>query len=571
MDMREAARVYGGLTGDEVAASRSRHGANTISRKKTKGFFGHLLGNFGDPIIKILLIALGVNMLLLFRQSDWYETAGIAAAVLTAVIISTLSERGSESAFKRLQSEAAAIRCRVIRGGVLTELPVGDIVVGDLISLQAGDRVPADGPLVHGRTDVDQSTLNGETAEAKKTAGHSRAPAQNPLSDPHMLFCGTVVCAGEGIMRAEAIGDGTFYGKLAGEVQEQPVESPLKLKLGALAGTISRFGYIGAGLVAFAYLFNVMLLDNRFSAARIMASLSNPSFVTDRLLHAVMLAVTVIVVAVPEGLPMMITVVLSSNMKRMLKDNVLVRKLVGIETAGSLNILFTDKTGTLTRGKLQVTGIIDGKGKLWNSAGRLRGEALWSHLHRAVAYNSMSSMSEISTAKFAAIGGNPTDRALLEYVSAYPVKHNLTRVDVQPFDSARKYMASQVAGDFNGVLIKGAPESILPRCTEFISADGRVFPFSMSGAVIKQMEEAQNNAARLIAIAVSEGGRLPGGENLRLIGIAAVRDDVRREALEGIRQIRRAGVGVVMITGDSKATAQAIARRVGLLDDGAHV
>jgi calcium-translocating P-type ATPase len=301
-----------------------------------------------------------------------------------------------------------------------------------------------------------------------------------------------------------------------------------------------------------------LILDNNFDLALIAACIRDPVFIFGALLHAATLAVTVIVVAVPEGLPMMITVVLSANMRRMLKDNVLVRKLVGIETAGSMNILFTDKTGTLTAGQLQVTGLLDGSGKFLTN----RELPIWNEFHRAVVFNTMADMSAGK-----AVGGNVTDRALLQYAAAHPVAHNITKNSSIPFDSTRKYMAAAVSGDINGVLVKGAPETLLPRCRFYIARNGQKMPMTNHSALERRLLEGQREAVRWVAVARGDGDSVS-PENwgdLTLIAIAAIRDDVRREAVDGVRQIQGAGIQVVMITGDAKATAEAIARQTGLM------
>ncbi|MDR3264051.1 MAG: calcium-translocating P-type ATPase, PMCA-type [Clostridiales bacterium] len=561
-----------GLNGEAVRESKRLYGENIISKRKSKGFFLKLLENFGDPLIKILLIALGINVIFLFKNSEWYETAIIAAAILIATVVSTVSELGSEAAFKKLQAEAARITCRVIRSGVVSELPVTEIVVGDYVKLQAGDRVPADGYLTEGALDADQSSLNGESREAQKTAykGVGEYIAEGDFFNKNRLFSGTVVCSGEGIMTVTAVGDKTFYGKLAGELQESNGSSPMKERLNELAKSISRFGYIGAALVALAYLFNAVIIENSFDPILISAFLSDKYTVVTKLLYAVTLAVTVIVMAVPEGLPMMITVVLTSNMKKMMKDNVIVRKLVGIETAGSLNILFCDKTGTLTEGKLHVTGFTDGEGRLWNSGDALYSRSLWLYLHHSLFYNNSSSVSG-----GVAVGGNSTDRTLMEYAERHSVAENGVRyTNVIPFSSDLKYMATELKGskickgEKNGfTLIKGAPEMILPYCSEYIDADGETKTFVKRRLIEERIADMQKNAFRIIAVAVSTDTLKPSAfKNLRLIGIVSVRDDIREEAREGVKQIQTAGIQIVMITGDAKKTAEAIAGEVGLFD-----
>ncbi|MDR3293980.1 MAG: ATPase P, partial [Clostridiales bacterium] len=514
-----------GLNDEAVKESRRRYGENVLTQKKGKGFFRKLLENFGDPLIKILLIALGINVIFLFKNSEWYETAIIAAAILIATVVSTVSELGSEAAFKRLQTEAACVVCKAVRGGGLVALPVAEIVVGDCIKLQAGDRIPADGYLEDGGIEVDQSSLNGESKEAEKTA----APTGKALAascdflDKHRLFLGTVVCSGEGLMRVTAVGDKTFYGNLAGELQDDSGASPLKERLNDLAKSISRFGYVGAALVAMAYLFNAFVAENSFDPNLIRLFFSDWQNVAAKLLYAVTLAVTVIVMAVPEGLPMMITVVLTSNMKKMMKDNVIVRKLVGIETAGSLNILFCDKTGTLTGGKLKTYGFLDGGGALWTD-GKLSDRPIWRELHRSLYYNNSAAMSD-----GAAIGGNSTDRALLEYACKSPVKESgIVYTVVAPFSSELKYMATEIkSGTAQSTLVKGAPEVILPHCKYYIDAWGHVKSFNRR-IIESKIAELQKKAFRLIAVATKEGGLTAGGfEGLKLVGVMIVRDDIR--------------------------------------------
>ena len=342
-----------GLTEQEVKDSRSKYGRNSLTKKKKKGFLRRFIESFGDPIIRILLIALGINTIFLFNNSDWFESVGIAVAIFLATFIATLSEYGNESAFEKLQEEASRIKCRVKRANGLTQIPIEEIVVGDIVLLQSGDKVPADGTIIEGHLDVDQSSLNGESKEVKKFVRKELIDGKKDFLNPSLLFSGTVVCAGEALMRVADVGDKTFYGNIASEIQEETRDTPLKVRLGNLAKAISKFGYIAAAVTVVAYLYNAILLKNNFDIIEIIDSLSTPKILITHLLKSATLAVTVIVMAVPEGLPMMITVVLSANMKRMLKDNVFVRKLVGIETAGSLNILFTDKTGTLTSRKTE--------------------------------------------------------------------------------------------------------------------------------------------------------------------------------------------------------------------------
>lgn len=557
-----------GLSPQEVLISRNQHGENRVTPQKRRGFFRQFLESFSDPVIKILLIVLAINVLFMFRRFDWYETAGIALAIFLATFISTLSEYGSETAFLRLQQDAERAVCRVRRAGRPEQIPVSEVVAGDLVLLEAGERVPADGVLLSGRLSVDQSPLNGESREAEKRPGGGRTPQKWDLAGADQLFQGCTVAAGEGVMRVCRVGDGTFYGGMAQQMQEETRESPLKLRLGGLARTISRLGYMAAGLVFLADLFNSLFMDYNFNMAAIGEAVSNLPLMLEYFIHALTLGITVVVVAVPEGLPMMITVVLSSNMKRMLKDHVLVRKLVGIETSGSLNILFTDKTGTLTQGHLKVGDFLDGQGHCFDTAAALRrSPGLYHLVELSCLYNTASSLSGGR-----AIGGNATDRALLDYIAAAPsagaaayrVRSSL------PFDSANKFSAVQLAGPRTLYLVKGAPEKLLPACTHYYDHQGAAQPAGGLDQLRERLCEHTRSMERVVALAVSPqppsaSGRFAG---LTLIGLACIRDAIRPDAARAIAQIRQAGIQVVMVTGDSLDTASAIARRTGLLEAG---
>lgn len=551
-----------GLTEAEAGLSRQQHGSNQLTQKKRNGFWRQFLSSFGDPIIKVLLAALAINIIFLFRNFDWYESAGIAIAIFLATFVSTLSEYGSESAFAKLQEDAARIQCRVKRAEGIKALPIGDVVVGDLVLLQAGERIPADGILISGRLSVDQSALNGETKEAEKFPDDGEE-GKTDLLTHRQLFRGSIVCGGEGIMLVQKVGDSTFYGGLAKEIQEETRESPLKVRLAGLAKTISRLGYIAAGLVAVADLFHSFILDNGMDMVRIAAQFSQPAQVFGHVLHAITLAITVVVVAVPEGLPMMITVVLSSNMRRMLKDHVLVRKLVGIETSGSLNILFTDKTGTLTQGKLQVSQFLTGDGSCYKKAADIRRKKpLWELVEMSCALNSES----LASGK-QALGGNATDRALLEYVLPLSKTTQNGSGDCHiPFDSARKFSAIRIPGR-QFTLVKGAPEKILASCTHYYDEKGIVQPLHSLQPLKNIWQDMTKKAMRVLALAVSESPVTEEGSFSRLIlvGLAGIRDEVRPEAKSAIHQVQQAGVQVVMITGDNKDTAAAIAKECGLL------
>ena len=549
-----------GLSEAEVIASREKNGANVLVTRKRRSFLRELIGNFGDPIIRVLLVALAVNIIVLFREINWFETGGILLAVFLSTFVSTVSEWGSARAFERLREGSGAL-CRVRRAGQIVEIPAEDLVVGDIMFLGAGEMVQADARLLEGEIAVDQSALNGEGAEVTKYPG---GRGNWDLTSPGAVFRGSLVSSGAACARVARVGGDTLYGSLASELQEDTRESPLKLRLAHLAGQISCIGYVMAALVAVAYLFNAFVLSSGFDRVEILLRLTDGRYVFKTLMHVVTLVITVIVVAVPEGLPMMITVVLSSNMKRMLRNGVLVRKMVGIETAGSMNILFTDKTGTLTEGRMSVLGVINGDGVIYKSSRALSAAPVLSRaLAECVMWNSDSVMTDAG-----AVGGNATDRACLSFFYDAQIPAALIRSRL-PFSSERKYAATATSA---AIMFKGAPEMLMPHVISRMSADGIVRP--MNAKDKQRFEYELHRCAmcgeRLLLLCRGDAGRgdLTGLPSLTLLGAVILRDRVRREAPGAVHELRRAGVRVVMVTGDSKETAVAIAKESGIICEG---
>ena len=285
-----------GLSETEVVASRTKYGTNEITKVKKNTFVKLLLESLGDPIIKILLIALAIKVIVLFRNFDWYETIGILIAILLASFISSISEYGSEQAFNRLQEESSKTKARVKRDGKIIEIPIGEIVVGDIVILSSGDKVPADGYLIKGNLSLDESALNGETKEAKKTSCYG-----GKVQDNNKVYRGSVVYSGEAEAKITLVGDNTIIGKISQELQEEIPESPLRIKLRGLAKTISKIGYVGAILASLSYLFASIVVENNFDISLIKATITDFPVMFDHLLYALTLSVTIIVVAVPEG------------------------------------------------------------------------------------------------------------------------------------------------------------------------------------------------------------------------------------------------------------------------------
>lgn len=542
--------MYTGLNNEEVVASRKKYGTNEISNKKKNSFFKLFIETLADPIIKILLIALAIKTIFLFHDFDWFETIGIVIAILVASLISSISEYGSESAFERLQEESSKINCKVKRNNSIQSLPIDDIVVGDIVLLQSGDKIPADGLIVSGEIDVDESSLNGEAIEVVKTGNLD-----------NKVYRGTVVYSKEALMQVKAVGNNTYYGKMTEELQETSPDSPLKLRLRKLAETISTIGYISAALVSFSYLFSEIVVQNNFQLPAILNTITNIPLMFKYILYALTLSVTIIVVAVPEGLPMMITLVLSSNMKKMLKRNVLVRKLVGIETAGSLNILFTDKTGTLTKGELEVVSFITGTGKEFISENELSQNSQYTnYLKYACIYNNSSYYDD----NHKPVGGNITDRAILEFIKT-PIQKNIKKLKSTPFDSIKKYSSTILDLKEPTNFIKGAPDKLLPLCTSYLTLDGKKRTLLAKDDIMNDIKQKTSNGIRAILLAYNDNYHYEELNRLTLIAILYLKDEVRKEAIEGLELVKKAGVQVVMITGDSKETALSIAKEMRLV------
>ena len=532
-----------GLTNEEVIINRKKYGSNTFSKRRQDSFLKLLLETFSDPIIKILLIALGIKTIFLIRDFDWYETVGIVLAILIASLISSISEYGSSKAFNKLTEETSKINVRVRRNGEIITIPIDEVVVNDIVILSEGDKVPADGVLISGNLSVDESMMNGESKEAYKN-----------IND--IVYMSTVVYSGSAEVLVRYVGDNTFYGKMALELQEDSGDSPLKLRLSGLAKMISKLGYFASMLVAISYLFYMIVVVNNFDFSKIVDTVSNGRIIFGYLLDAMTLCVTIIVVSVPEGLPMMITLVLSSNMKRMLKDNVLVRKLVGIETAGSVNVLFTDKTGTLTNGKLDVVSFLDGYGdEIATVSGELR-----ELFNMSIAVNNESSYDRVNNK---IIGGNITDRALLSYIKEY--KCDCSIIKREEFNSKNKYMYTKIRYKNHDVnLVKGAYEVVSKMCNSYYDSMGNKKMIVNRDVVDRKISMLSSNKLRIIALAISEDRKIL--NNMTLLGFVILADEIRDNVIEGIDMVKRASIHTIMITGDNRDTAVSIAKELKLID-----
>lgn len=526
-----------GLSSKEVINSRNKYGSNKIISKNKNSFLKLVVESFGDPIIKILLIALVIKLLFLFKESEIYETIGILIAIFLATIISSLSEYGSEKAFEKLNKENSIIKVKVLRNSKKEIINLEEVVRGDIIYLESGDKIPADGIIVDKEIYIDESILTGESKERHAVVNDN-------------IYMGSIVVDKSCIMEVTKIANETFYGKIANDIQEKPAESPLKLRLRVLAKQISKFGYITAFLIFISYMFNAIVVANDFNVQKI---LEFKDFIP-HLFYALTLSVAVIVMAVPEGLPMMITLVLSSNMKRLLKKKVLVRKLVGIETAGSLNILFTDKTGTLTEGKLQVECYMDPLFKEYKSIKQLI-PSNYELIYQSLIYNNSSF---IINSKIE--GGNTTDKAIMSYIGC-DEKTKYKIIKKEEFNSKMKY--SQVETDYNNgtIFIKGAYEKVIEKCTKYRKENGEERILINKNEIEKFISKKTEEGKRAIALAYKSKT----SPSYTLLGFILMKDNIRKEAYEGIKKIQNAQIQVVMVTGDAKNTALNIAKELKIV------
>lgn len=557
MKGKEAVKVQG-LTREEVLKSREINGENKLSEQKRKSFLRSFISNLNDPIIRVLIIALLINIIFMFPSINWFESGGIGASILISTFVSTISEYSSENAFEKMKKEGEGTLCLVRREGRVEEIHSSEIVVGDIMLLSAGGGVWADGKILSGEVSLDESALTGESREVKKHAKNGEIEAQDRANQ---VLKGSVVVSGYAECVVTQVGEKTYYGRVARELGEDTRPSPLKNRLSTLAKAISKLGYIAAGLVALAYLFYAFVIEANINGEDVIERLSDVKFVLSELLHALTLAVSIVVVAVPEGLPMMITVVLSSNMKKMMKDSVLVRKLVGIETSGNINLLFTDKTGTLTEGKLKLKEVYNAEGEGFTSQSALNETGEYKKYLSLCA--NFCTYTELNGRRV--IGSDATDRAIREFFlsgeQGAEVKKRL------PFDSANKYSMSTVI--FEGkeyTLVKGAPEKLILASSSYMDKNGKAV--KMTDTVLAKIKSCLSSltkkAYRVVAMGIKEGDGMS-LDGITFLSLLAIRDKIRREVPSAIKEITGAGVGVVMITGDNKDTAEAIAKECGII------
>ncbi len=557
---------------EEVDRSRSALGKNVITKKKRNSFFSIFKKNLGDPVIRILLFALALNVLFMLRGKDWYEGAGIAVSVLCATLISSFSEYRRDSAFERLESGMGGT-VKVLRHGGWQAIPSEELVVGDIIELSAGERISADCILIDGDIRVNTSALTGESEEVERLADGSLlsdfskamrfflssgdtssllsfAKAREP-NEHGSVFEGCFVCSGVSRAYVFSVGDSTRLGQLSDSLNEEDEASPLRERLDVLARQISKIGYIASALIALAYLFNVFFMDCGFSVPLMLMRIGDIRFVASALLGAFTLALTVIVVAVPEGLPMMIAVVLARNASKMAKDNVLVRRAPGIEAAGCMNILFTDKTGTLTCGSPEVCAVITPEGTYPSRVAFASESPFAEELFSLSAlYNGSAAF---SSSDGSIIASSTAEKALLSFIRGRSLSGAVV-LKYTPFDSAKKYSEATLRyKDSDIYLIKGAPEILLPRLRYYYTSSGGVLPLP-AAAFSSSLKARAESGERLLLLAASRGNG-----PLSLVCAVAMKDPLRDDATSAVADLKGAGVHVVMVTGDGRETAEKIA------------
>lgn len=559
-----------GLNDQQVRQSREKYGNNVIPDSEPTTFWAEFKETFSDPMIKMLLFIAGLMVIMFFLgYAEIYEPIGTVVAVLIVAFVTAKTGVASDTKYRELKNSTKKDVCKVYRNSMVTVIEVDDVVVGDKVLLQSGDKIPADGILVEGDLRVDNSALNGEAEECKKTATDISTEMADDITgdtfvDKYSLFRGAVVFDGTGILDVRKVGLKTMMGKMAEEMQEDEVDSPLKVKLGKLAHQISTFGYIGAVVIAIFYMVYFVL-----SAGGIEQYLAMGwTEILKNVIDAVSLAMVIIVCAVPEGLPLMISLVLMQNTSKMLDHNVLVRKAEGIETAGSLNILFSDKTGTITKGMLEVVEFFMPNGNTIP----MNELSLHSKIKALLDISIGKNTASMFDANHRVIGGNATDQALMKFIGeeTYNVLTTESEYSVnnsQGFNSSNKFSQVEI-NELGKTFYKGAPEKFLSVATRALDEDGNEVELNFD-EINEKINALASKAMRVLAFGYSNSQMTENtiNDDVVLIGFVAIRDDVRPEAKMAIKEVIDAGIQVVMITGDRLETAVSIAEDAGLIQN----
>lgn len=548
MDIDKNKRI--GLTDEQVKQSREQHGKNVLTPPQRTSLWKLYLDKYRDPIIQILLVAAFVSLILAFIEKNFMETIGIFVAVFLATTVGFYFERDAAKKFNLLTTLSEEQPVKVRRNGKVMEIPRHDVVVGDVVLVEVGDEVPADGELiVCNDLQINESALTGEpVAEKSLEGGGDGAYPRN------VILRSTMVMNGRGEFVVTAVGDATEIGKVAKKSTEQTsVETPLHMQLDKLAKMISKVGSVVSVAAFFIFLIHDILTNPVWGG-------KDYFYMAEIVLKYFMMAVTLIVMAVPEGLPMAITLSLALNMRRMLKSNNLVRKLHACETMGAVTVICTDKTGTLTQNKMQVSALELKQGD----------EAL---LDTAIALNSTAELNDGKPI------GNPTESALLLWLDAQGKDYEELRKQVNvlkqlPFSTERKMMATLAEVDGETYLfVKGAPEIVMKKC---------IIEDRMQRQSAEELDEWQHKAMRTLAFAykkietsimrtsrtsTAEVVALLDANDLQLQAIAAIADPIRPDVPAAVQECRHAGIEVKVVTGDTAATALEIGKQIGVFED----
>lgn len=564
-----------GLTEQEVAESRRKYGANLLTPRKRTSVWKLYLQKFNDPVIQILLVAACLSLGIAIVENEYAETIGIIAAILLATGIGFLFELDANKKFDLLNQVNEETLTKVIRNGQIREVPRKDIVVGDVVVLETGEEIPADGELVEAISlQVNESNLTGELVVSKTThPEHFKDDATYPSN---RLLRGTMVVDGHATYIVNKVGDATEIGKVAQQSTEERTEpTPLNIQLERLADLIGKVGFTVATLAFLVFFIKDVLLHYDFSELHTFADWMP---VLQSTLRYFMMAVTLIVVAVPEGLPMSVTLSLALNMRRMLKTNNLVRKMHASETMGAVTVICTDKTGTLTQNQMQVQEMLicrQGQLRPWLHDADEKSTDILS-FYEGIAANSTAFLEKTTDGKVLHGVGNPTETALLlwlerEQVNYLPMREKAELINQLTFSTERKYMATLVKSAVSGrqtLYVKGAPEVILAMCKPLGNA-------SETSDIHRLLLAYQQKAMRTLAFAcktVEETGetdclKLIEEGDLTFMGVTAISDPVRTDVPEAISQCREAGIDVKIVTGDTSATAIEVGRQIGLWNE----
>ncbi|HAU88387.1 MAG TPA: hypothetical protein DCW90_23805 [Lachnospiraceae bacterium] len=557
-----------GLTNEQVVKSREQYGTNRLPEKKMKTGFQFFMETFEDRLNQILLAMMVVfTVLAVFGQGSYSEPIGVAIVLLAIAFIGMNTGLKSQKSEKELRDKTSIHYCNVVRNGKIEHINTDDLVVGDLVIVQSGEAIYADGYLVEGNLKVDNSVLNGESEPCKKSAwtknnspieiGGKRKANSNDFVNYYSLFSGTTVVDGEGKMIVTNVGTDTVNGQTISTIDEiEETKTSLEIQLEDLAGQISKFGYIGASIIVVALIITNIIQYGGIAEYFGMGWIS----VLKNILTIAVTALTIIVAAVPEGLPLIINLITAQNAKIMIKHNVLAKHTNKIPEAGNIQLLCTDKTGTLTVGKLVPVENVMGDGKKVVS-----GTMVDSLFKLNVALNSSAMYDEDKNI----VGGNATERALLTMVDSDEYKSITDSVKVtnaKSFNSANKFSAVETDGkDGKITYYKGAPEKLIDAAVSYEDANGS---HQVDKNKLKEIVKSYTvKAMRVIATGYSRSALPEDGfpDDFIITSLVAIRDDVRPEVPEAVAKMHDAGVQVMMVTGDVIDTAKAIAKDAGLI------